>query len=103
MKYCPIVAIFLVLAVLYEVEFVCNFLGQFRQVQNTEFDFFFSDFSLPEGNIYIKLVLKIMLWLLKELFGRVDKQNHLTPDFHCKLCILLNLYTTKKLAKKVGD
>ena len=79
------------------------FLASFVKVQNTEFDFFFGDFSLPEGNIYIKLVLKIMLWLLKKLFGRVDKQNHLTPDFHGKLCILLNLYTTKKLAKKVRD
>ena len=31
MKYCLIVAIFLVLAVLYEVKFVSNFLGQFCQ------------------------------------------------------------------------
>ena len=56
----------------------------------------FQWFSLP------KLVLKIMLWLLKKLFVRVDKQNHLTPDFHFKLCILLNLYTTKNWRKKSG-
>lgn len=95
MKYCLIVAIFLVFAVLYEVELVCNFLGQFLQGAKY-IDFFFRDFSLPD-------VTSNWLWLLKKLFIKVDKQNNLTPDFHCKLCIFLNLYTTKKLAKKIGD
>ena len=72
------------------------FLASFVKVQNTEFDFFFSDFSLPD-------VTSNWLWLLKKLFIKVDKQNNLTPEFHCKLCIFLNLYTTKKLAKKIGN